>query len=303
MNIESLSYFVKIVDEKSITKASKSEHISQSALTQIVKKLESDLNCSLLSRSNKGITPTECGQLVYEYAKDMAGLYSSMQDRLVCMTEGCFSLVIKPCCSLDNQFIPNIMYQIQNKFKNVKLTTILDNKIKTISEIKIGITDFGIVMGNVLEDEVIDITIVGQEDIVLVAGPKMIVSNKISISELSKYKIIDFSLGSYMKDIHNLIESRTSPKINGGYSPFFSIDSISAIKTLVISNFGLAFLPRYSVVDELEKNQIKMIELDDYKLRLPIKILSKKDSYLPPLMIEIKKSLIKSSIKYFTSQK
>ena len=46
-----------------------------------------------------------------------------------CLTEGCY-IVIKPCCSLDNSLIPNILFNLQNKFTNIKTNIILDDKVK-----------------------------------------------------------------------------------------------------------------------------------------------------------------------------
>ncbi len=303
MNLDHLKYFIKIADLKSISKAALSEHLTQSALTQIIKKMEVELNCSLISRSNKGIEVTECGQLVYEYAKSMVDTHHSMLSRILCITDGCYSIVIKPCCSMDNNLLPNALFKIQNEFKNIKLDVILDSKPKIISEIKIGITDFGVVMGELPDDPEIDVHTIGIEKIVLVAGNQLIHDESISINELDHLKLIDFSLGSYGKEVYKII-AKHAKKENSQqtYSPFFSIDSIGAIKTLIESNFGVSFLPYFAVHDEITQKKFNAIEIEGFNLNLPIHILSKKDSQLPPLLLQIKKSFIETTIKLFNKQ-
>ena len=300
MNLDYLKYFIKIVDMKSISKAAFEEHLTQSALTQIVKKMENELNCPLITRSNKGIEVTECGQLVYEYAKNMADTHNSMLSRLQCMTEGCYSIVVKPCCSMDNNLLPNVLFKIQNQFKNIKLDVILDSKPKIISEIKVGITDFGIVMGELNDIEDLDIDTIGIEKIVLVAGNQLIKGHKICICELDKYKLIDFSLGSYGKEVYKIISSHEKKDHSfTSFSPFFSIDSIGAIKTLIESDFGVSFLPYYAVRDEISNKRIKSIEIEEFNLNLPIHIISKRDLQLQPLLVQIKKSFIDHARKIF----
>lgn len=63
MNIDNLRMFIQIVSLGSISKAADQMHISQSALSQQLKALESLLNCQLLERSNKGVRPTSAERL------------------------------------------------------------------------------------------------------------------------------------------------------------------------------------------------------------------------------------------------
>jgi LysR family transcriptional regulator, transcriptional activator of the cysJI operon len=300
MNIENLKYFIKVMDEKSISKAAQSEHLTQSAMTQVIKKLEDECACSLLDRSNKGITPTECGLLVYEYAKSIVSTFGSMKSRLSCMTEGCYSIVIKPCCSMDNYVLPKALFSIQNQFENIKLDVMIGNKAKIIEEIKIGITDFGFVMGETPIDPLIDAEIVGHERIVLIAGHDIPIQDEICLCDLERYKLIEFSLGSYGKEIKRKIEShvkKDQSKLT--YEPFFSIDSLTAIKSLVESHFGIAFLPYYTVSEDLDKGKFRIIDVKNFSVEMPIKVLSKTTDQLLPLLFEIRKLLVKETKTLF----
>jgi len=59
MNISTLQFYKEIVESMSISKVAQNGHISQSALSQNIQKLESELGYQLLNRSNKGVYPTE----------------------------------------------------------------------------------------------------------------------------------------------------------------------------------------------------------------------------------------------------
>lgn len=303
MMIDNLRIFVRVVEEKSISKAAQYEHMTQSGITQMIKKMENDLKCELLSRSNKGIEPTECGNLVYEYAKKMIDLDESMKQRIICMTEGCYSIVIKPCCSLDNIIIPNILFNIQNKFSNIKMNIELEDKMKILNEVKSGITDFGVFMGDMPDDPDVEITNVGIETIVLIAGNELIKKDKITSKELTGFKIIDFSLGSYAAEVHHKLSDLIfQDPFKMTYHPFFSIDSIPAIKSLVENNFGVSFLPLYSIQDDLKEGRFKVINVENFNLTLPIRIICKKDENLPSFLMKIKQYFVDSSKFYFNKK-
>lgn len=300
MMVDNLRILMRVIDEKSISKAAELEHITQSGITQMIHKMELDLSCKLLIRSNKGIEPTEFGSLVYEYAKKITDLEQSMKQRLICMTEGCHSIVIKPCCSLDNSIIPNILFNIQSKFSNIKMNIELEDKEKILNEVKSGVTDFGIFMGDMPEDSEVEITNVGMEHIVLIAGNQLVKQENITSKELTHYKIIDFSLGSYASEVHAILSDLVfQDRFRKTYIPFFSIDSIPAIKSLVENNFGVAFLPLYSIQEDLKEGKFKVINVENFKLTLPIRIVSKKVENLTPFLKNIRLYFIESSKMYF----
>ena len=68
MHIECFAYFYKVAMAKSISKVASSSHISQSALSQQIQKLEESLDQKLLIRSNKGVELTEVGNIVLKYS-------------------------------------------------------------------------------------------------------------------------------------------------------------------------------------------------------------------------------------------
>lgn len=300
MNIESLKYYTTVVEQKSISKAAMINHITQSALTQIIKKIEDEFDCVLLERSNKGVKMTEYGELVYEYAKSMTDTFEAMKERLFCIKNGCMNVVIKPCCALDNQLLPNALFQIQSTYKNIRLDVVLDDKEKIINEVRSGVTDIGLCMGAILDDGDLSDTHLGNERIVLIAGHEMDINDVISIDDLDSLRIIDFSLGSYTKEINAMLGRCGRDQC---YVPFFSIDSISAIKTLVESNFGVAFLPYDSVKSDLKANKLKEINIDKFNLILPIHMLTREDISLQPMLRDIKHTFMKTAKALFGSQK
>ena len=61
MDVKALTYYVAIVDQKSINKAAEILYISQPVLSRTVQALEDELGVQLLIRTNHGIEMTGAG--------------------------------------------------------------------------------------------------------------------------------------------------------------------------------------------------------------------------------------------------
>jgi len=79
MKIEHLYYFLVIADAKSINKASQKLFVSQQHLSRIISNLENDLNAQLFLRTSTGITLTEKGAKLKQYAQKIVDSYREMQ--------------------------------------------------------------------------------------------------------------------------------------------------------------------------------------------------------------------------------
>ena len=69
MRYDALRYFVEVVEQGSINKASEALYISQPNLSTAIRHLEDDFGLKLLDRTNRGIRLTENGKEIYFYAK------------------------------------------------------------------------------------------------------------------------------------------------------------------------------------------------------------------------------------------
>lgn len=68
---QQMQYFIAIVNNHSFTKAAVDCHISQSAISQQMKELESQLGVKLLNRKGRSFEVTEAGQYFYIHSQDI----------------------------------------------------------------------------------------------------------------------------------------------------------------------------------------------------------------------------------------
>jgi LysR family tcuABC transcriptional regulator len=69
MELRQLRYFVKVVEAGSISRAALDLDLVQSALSQQITRLESELSTRLLQRTPQGVTPTEAGVAFFREAQ------------------------------------------------------------------------------------------------------------------------------------------------------------------------------------------------------------------------------------------
>jgi DNA-binding transcriptional LysR family regulator len=74
MDLKQLSYFVKIVEEGSISGAAKKLFMSQPPLSSQMKLLETELDCTLFERGSRTIRLTEAGETLYNYSRSLLQL-------------------------------------------------------------------------------------------------------------------------------------------------------------------------------------------------------------------------------------
>ena len=123
MKIEQLKHFVEAVDCKSLSAAAKKLFISQSALSQSVSNLEQDLGVKLLFRSNRGITPTTLGRVIYDDSRQLLETVNGLEEKWTSMVDTSLNcngeLRIVTIPGAINTLIDSVIPEIMITFPNV----------------------------------------------------------------------------------------------------------------------------------------------------------------------------------------
>ena len=68
LSLKQLKVFLGVANASSFTKTAQSMHLSQAALSAIIRELETQLNCRLFERTTRTVALTEAGRLFYPTA-------------------------------------------------------------------------------------------------------------------------------------------------------------------------------------------------------------------------------------------
>src|SRR5437764_11110981 len=81
MQIDSLKMFCDLVETESFTKAAQMNSVTQSAISQQISSLERQFDGLLVERSKKRFRLTREGEVLYDYSKQILGIYESLHHK------------------------------------------------------------------------------------------------------------------------------------------------------------------------------------------------------------------------------
>ncbi|TBT15956.1 HTH-type transcriptional activator IlvY, partial [Vibrio parahaemolyticus] len=126
MNIKSLQLFIHLCESKSFAKTAAAMHISPSALSRQIQKLEEETNQQLFVRDNRSVELTTQGKKLMPVALKILGEWQQYQNHIK-GTEGELKGEIRLFCSVTASYshLPELIsdFRLQHPFIEFKLST------------------------------------------------------------------------------------------------------------------------------------------------------------------------------------
>jgi len=88
LDIATLRTFLTVADTRGVTRASNKLHMTQSAVSMQLKRLEATMGCSLLTRDSSGMRPTADGERLISYARRLVNLNDEAVGQFLNREEG-----------------------------------------------------------------------------------------------------------------------------------------------------------------------------------------------------------------------
>lgn len=263
MNIDTLFMFIEIVNNGSITKAAERLHVSQSALSQQIKAMENALGCRLLDRSNQGVSMTEAGEIAYQKAQEIVGIYQNLIGQLEILQKKsrCFHIL-----SMDVIYtyaLPCALFQIQKKFQDIRLETKVMTSAQVEQKISAGQGDIGFIVGPPTNAELYS-RFIFSDPVHLVRAPRKNNLKKILIDELHNIPLTMTGSSHRTRqklDAYLAQKGISQKELNITYE----FESFESSKQSVINGMGAAFLPYSSIKKELYNKQLEIIEVEAFE--------------------------------------
>lgn len=261
MHIDSLKYFLEVAKSKSITTVAKNSHISQSALSQQLFKLESKLNVKLLNRSNKGVSLTPEGEILFKHSKNILNIYNKMLEEIyTCALEKNY-ISIEAVDSLNSTILPNAICNLKSTFSqySINLTSIENSANSNLSN---NICDIYITYEKPNSKIGLSIKDLGCDELIVISNHAFS-KNKISKSELINLPIILNLKDNYF---NNKIQEILLCDIKDLNIVYNTNSYLSLLKGLCCSN-SISFIPRTLFNSYKNEFNIKEIAIDDFNLK------------------------------------
>jgi len=256
MELKQLRHFTATVEAGSLSRATKVLNITQPALTRSIKNLEGQLQAILLERKTRGVLPTEAGTQLYQRAKMILNEASRAAEDVGTTARG---------------EAGSICIGVAAMWAGEPMATVLAAMAEQVPDLKVNVVEGGFEelitdLRNSKVEAILSGYPIGAADNSLVFEPLInikshfVVSSKhplarqahVPISELRKYRLAIVGRKHVSMLIDNLFESENL----GVKVPDIETNSLSLLRTLVLSHNYVSVLPERLLEEDYERHTV-----------------------------------------------
>ena len=264
MDISELQVFLTVASERSFSRAAARLHRTQPAVSQAVKRLESELNERLFDRSSKGGQLTEAGKILLDYAQRLTRLKEEAEDAMRELQDLRRGHVLIGANEAAVHVLLPIIEQFRQDHPQARVEVSRRPARQIASEVLNRTLDFGVLTFPPRERGLQSISL-GEDELVMLINPAHPLAKRrqVTMEELGRQTVIAHNDPSPARErVLRLYEQRHAPiNIQVG------LPSLDGIKRGVEMGLGVALLPRRCALSEIANGQLAAVKIP--QLRLP----------------------------------
>ncbi len=291
MHIQNFKTFCDLVETKSFSKAARLNEVTQSAVSQQLKAMESHYDMLIIDRNQKKFRLTPQGTVLYSTFKEILALY----EKLNCEIQEMRNIVsgtiqISTVNSIGLHELPPYLKSFIKEFPSVNARVEYRRANLVYEDVLHGTADVGLVAFPVNHKEITTINF-AEDELMVVMNPGHSLAKKknLSLEDLRGEEFIAFERDIPTRKATDEILSNAGVEI----SVVMEFDNVETVKRALEIDAGIAILPGNTVTNEIERNQLTATKLDNGLHVRPLAIIHKKNRMLTPALrsfVELMKS-------------
>jgi LysR family transcriptional regulator, transcriptional activator of the cysJI operon len=280
MQIESLKVFCDLAETKSFTKAAQINSVTQSAVSQTISALERRFKSLLIERSKKNFRLTPEGEVFYDYSKRILqtcdALFSKLQE-IEDVISG--NIRLATVYSIGLHVLPPYVTTFLKRYPSVNVHVEYKRDNQVYENVLGNVVDLGLV-AYPTRDPRLEVVNLRTDKLVLICHPQHPFADKksVKVKALSGQKFINFekdiptckALEKIFKEHHVTVDQ------------VMQFDNIETVKRAVEIDSGVAIVPQETVTQEVAKETLKAVELENGAYSRPLAVIYKKSKVLSP---------------------
>ena len=284
MQIETLKVFCDLVESKSFSRAAVRNFITQSAVSQQVKNLESRFETQLLCRDGKSISPTPAGRLFYERSRSILDSFEQMQLELKSIGQDMAGSVrVATIYSVGLYEISVVVKTFLKLYPKVKLHVEYSKGMRVYEDCLRGVIDLGIVTYPEPRKG-IRIIPLPADKLVLICAPDHPLARRhhMEIRKLNGQNYIAFEKDQASQRALDQIFREHNIAVNN----VMEFDNIETIKRSVEIGAGVSIVPLLSVQKEVQSGSLVQINFNDKNFFRPLGAIVRTKNVLSPAALK-----------------
>jgi len=240
--LRQLQYFIAVAEEGTVSGAAQSLSISQSAVTEAIKELESDLGVTLFERHRRGLTITHKGHQFFRHANRILGSVQDARHSFLDEATAPPSVLSLGVTSLVAGYVlSDLLARFRRAYPAVSVSAIEDNGDYLEHLLIGGELDVAVMVisnlrdRNALQAEIFETS---PYRLWLPLGHKLASAESIALSDIASEPLIMLSVDETEENTGKLLSAL-------GAKPHvaFRTRSVEAVRSLVATGAGIALLP------------------------------------------------------------
>lgn len=276
MDFRQLYYFKEIVKQGSLSKAAEVLHIAQPPLSQLLKKLETDLGTTLIHRYRQKWELTATGEILYQYANQMLMQIQDVKQQIQEIEQGIGGTVSIGVSSTCSNMLIDYVSTFRTQYPNVKIKIVTGNSEELLKRLEQREIDVALLLrlGN---SEQYEMKILKKQPTAVIIPSSWATSfssQHVTIEQIAQFPFI--MLGameglSFNEDLFKVFdEHQVKPNI------IIECKDIRMVVALVSRGLGLSVIPRMDYTSSFLEHTT-LFELKQFDFQLEPVIVKLKD--------------------------
>lgn len=263
--------------EQSFSRAAGSLHRTQPAVSQAIRRLESELGEPLFDRSSKDGTLTAAGRVLYEYAEQILNLRKNAHTAIKELKDLHRGKVTLSANEYTVMYLLPILPAFRNRHPHIKVEIKRSLASRIASEVLGRGVEIGIISFKPNEAGIVAIP-VAMDELSLIVAPEHPLAEKesVSVRELGAESFIAHNVPSpYRERVVRTFEKYKTP-----LNISIEMPTLEAIKRLVEQQMGVALVPRLTAQSEIARGQLLALTVREMRLERRLYLIYRKGATL-----------------------
>jgi DNA-binding transcriptional LysR family regulator len=269
MELHTLQVFLTVATERSFSRAAEKMFRTQPAISLALQRLELELGEKLIDRTGKDLILTDAGRTVLDYARRFQSLKLELDNSLAELRDNSAGRLAIGANESTTLYLLQHIQRYRELYPKIKVQVRRSLSSKIPDELIDGNLELGVISFDPA-DERIKSKVIYTDSLAFVVSPQHRLAHKkaVSITDLGAEIFIAHNVVSPYRDL--VLREFQAHKTPLNMS--VEMPTIEAIRKLVQSNMGVAFLPRMCVEQEIEQKMLCEIRVKELHVERKIRL-------------------------------
>lgn len=294
-NFENYRTFYFVAKYGNITAAAEALYSEQPNVTRAIKNLERDLGCVLFTRSNKGVTLTPEGEMLYRrvaIAYEQIAAAEEELSRHNGFEEGLLRIGVSETAL--HEVLLSALVRYHALYPKIKFSLVNLTNTQAISAVKNQAVDFVLISTPFSLDKSLKSVPIKRFQDIVVCGERYryLTGEKVSFRELTGLCIVSVNKTTKTYEYYRTLFRRYGLE----FAPEIEVSTSNQILPIVKNNLGIGFIPASFAENEIANGEVFRLETEEEITPREVCLIKRADFSLSVAAKEFERLLKNSSI-------